>query len=203
MKISSVIILLNIVIIVDLQAQTNHKTIKSNKEPLNAQFMAEYLTWGDKKILTVLENLNEEEFHRPFNELSGNIHSKTAHILSIYEFFVAILENRPHQGFPSLDRLTKDELIAKWKEFLKVWPQKVKNIQEGLYALPLANNQRVDVQHIYLDTFAHTIHHRGQLLTFIRLLGKNKEEIHPRDINTDYLMFVFSENKQFIHPAQE
>lgn len=24
--------------------------------------MAEYLTWGDKKILTVLENLNEEEF---------------------------------------------------------------------------------------------------------------------------------------------
>lgn len=197
----TIFFLLTILFVNTVWAQSEKNHIRTDSIS-DAGYLAQYLMWGDTKIVAALETLTEEEFNRPFEELSGNIHSKTAHILSIYEFFVAILENRPHSEFPSFDHLTKDQLISKWKEILITWPQKTENIQTGLFALPLANNQRVDVQHIYFDALLHTIYHRGQIITFIRLLGKSKEDLHPRELNTDYLNYVFTEKRHFIHSAK-
>jgi len=182
-------------------SQTNESAMVTSikKSPIDANFLAEYLMWGDRRIVAILEKLSEEDFNKPFNELSGNIHSKTAHILSIYEFFIAVLEGRSYNSFPDFGDLSKEDLISKWKEIIGVWPRKVEEIQNGLYALPLANNQRVEVRHIYFDALTHAIHHRGQLLTFIRLLGKDKEEVHPSDTNVDYLMYLFKEHQQLIH----
>jgi len=71
-------------------SQTNESAMVTSikKSPIDANFLAEYLMWGDRRIVAILEKLSEEDFNKPFNELSGNIHSKTAHILSIYEFFL-------------------------------------------------------------------------------------------------------------------
>ena len=182
--------------------QIHMETIKSETK-FDAQFLTEYLIWGDKKVLSILEKLSDEEFNHEFNELSGNIHSKTAHILSIYEFFIKILEGDPYEQFPDLGYMTRPELIAKWKNVIDVWPKIVEDQSEGLYALPVAGNQRVDVSDIYFDAMAHTIHHRAQLLTFIRLLGKTKEEVSPSETNTDYVLYLFQEHNEHIYPPSK
>ena len=182
--------------------QIQMETIK-NERTFDSQILTEYLIWGDKKVLSILEKLNDEEFNHEFNELSGNIHSKTAHILSIYEFFIKILEGNPDEKFPDLDYMTRSELIAKWKNVVAVWPKLVNDKSLGLYALPLAGNQRVDVSDIYFDAMAHSIHHRAQLLTFVRLLGKTKEEVSPSETNTDYIMYLFTEKREHIYPPSE
>lgn len=66
--------------------------------------------------------------------------------------------------------------------------------------MSLANGQRIDVVHIYNDALLHTIHHRAQILTALRLLGKDKKAVHPRDTNTDYLLYLFSAQRNLIHP---
>jgi uncharacterized damage-inducible protein DinB len=170
---------------------------------MDVKLLTEYLIWGDAKIIKILEQLDDDEFNRNFGELTGNIHSKTAHIVSVYDFFIKILEGKPYNNFPDLTGLSKVEILEKWRNVVRSWPEYVNNIKQGLYGLPLANGQRVDVEHIFLDAIIHTVHHRAQILTFIRLLGKSKDEIHPRDTNLDYLMFLFSEHQDFIHPAQK
>ena len=168
---------------------------------IDIQFLTEYLLWSDRKVVSLLKKLKEEEFNRSFGELTGSIHSKTAHILSIYEFFIKIIEGTPHDKFPDLSHLNQKELIAKWETILEQWPGLVKGTEKSdLLGLPLAGNQRVEAEHIFLDALLHTVHHRGQILTFIRLLGKTKEEVHPRDTNLDYLLYLFAEHKELIHP---
>lgn len=168
---------------------------------INVQFLTKYLLWGDQRTIALLKKRNEEEFNRSFGELTGSIHSKTAHILSIYEFFIKIIEGTPHDQFPDLSHLNQKELIAKWETILEQWPGLVKRTEESdLLGLPLAGGQKVEAQHIFLDALLHTVHHRGQILTFIRLIGKTKEEVHPKDTNLDYLMYLFAEHKELIYP---
>ena len=131
--------------------------------------------------------------------MSGNIHSKVAHIVSVYVFFLAVLAGEPFDSFPDRSSLSKDELLERWREILETWPKKVAEIDSGLFGLPPASGQRVEVEHIYLDALIHSVHHRGQILTFIRLLGKDKDDVHPRDTNLDYLMYLFQERAELIH----
>lgn len=189
----------------DIAIIDNKKEMKMKPEittELDIKFLTEFLLWGDQKMIALLKNLNEEEFNRSFGELAGSIHSKTAHILSIYEFFIKIIEGTPPDGFPDQSHLSREELITKWEAVVVQWPALVAQTGKGdLFALPLAADQRVEAQHIFLDALLHTSHHRGQILTFIRLLGKTKEEVHPRDTNIDYFKYVFTERKELVYPA--
>jgi hypothetical protein len=95
------------------------------------------------------------------------------------------------------------ELLNKWKKSLEIWQSNVIKTKDGLYGLPLAGGRQVDVKHIYIDAMMDTVHHRVQILTFIRLLGKTKDYLHPKDTNLDYLMYLFGAHPEMIHEAEK
>ncbi len=160
-----------------------------------------YLEWSDHKIISILKDISPKEYNHKFNDLAGSIRSKASHIVSIYDFFIAILENAPIPNFPDRSNLSKEELLEIWKNDL-IRIKDFIGTKSGNYPLPLANNQQVDVAHIYIDAALHTVHHRAQILTMLRLLGKNKDELHPRDTNMDYLKYLFTEKPDEIVPAK-
>ncbi|SNS72397.1 Uncharacterized damage-inducible protein DinB (forms a four-helix bundle) [Ekhidna lutea] len=159
-----------------------------------------YMKWSDLKIINILENISDEDYNKEFNALSGNIRSKASHIISIYEYFIALLRKEQIDGFPDKSGLSRTELISLWKKDLQEL-ERLMTKEQGLIALPLAGNQRVQAKHIYLDASLHTIHHKGQILTMLRMMGKSKEDLHPRDTNMDYLWYLFSAKKEEIRPA--
>ncbi|MEQ8878425.1 MAG: DinB family protein [Cyclobacteriaceae bacterium] len=159
-----------------------------------------YMVWSDHRLIRILENISDEDYDREFNELSGNVRSKAAHIVSIYEFFLNTLEGKGPAQFPDKSDLSRLELVSLWKSYLLEMQDYITS-SHGLVALPLAENQRVDVNHVFLDAAIHTIHHRGQILTMLRLMGKSKSDIHPGDTNMDYLMYLFAEKNEEIHPT--
>jgi len=165
---------------------------------MNLTLLTEYQIWGDRKVITLLETLTEEEYYSNLGENIGSIHTKCAHIVSVYDFLIKIFEDTPLSSFPDMTGLSKNEILKKWKYVHQRWLKFLQNQKEGLFGLPLANGQRVDVVHIYYDAFLHTIHHRAQILMALRLLGKDKEAVHPRDTNIDYLLYLFSEHRNLI-----
>lgn len=171
-----------------------------NTQAFTLQSLNDYLIWSDRKFILLLKQLSDEEFHRSFGELAGSIHSKTAHILSIYEFFIKILEKEPDNQYPDLSGLSRRELIEKWEDVARFWLALFEQ-SSGLHAIPLAGNRRVEKKHILLDVMLHTVHHRGQILTMIRLLGKDSEEIPTESMNMDYLHYLFHTQPGQIHPA--
>lgn len=169
---------------------------------MDLDLLTEHLAWSDRRLLAILRDLAEAEFDRSFTEASGNLRSKTAHIVSVYEFFIGILEGDPHDRFPDLSDQPKESLLATWDRVTEVWPDYVRSTPgDALFGLPLAEGRRVEARHIFLDALLHTTHHRGQLLTFIRLLGKTTDEIPPSATNLDYLLFLFQLHPELVHPA--
>lgn len=160
----------------------------------------DYLVWSDHRMLNILESISEKDYEYEFSGLAGSIKSKSSHIVSIYDFFISIFKGEPLASFPDRSGLTKKELLELWRDDLR----KLKvfaNSAHDFYPLPLANNQRVAARHIILDACLHTVHHRGQLLTMLRMLGKGKDDIHPRDTNMDYLTYLFALKPNEILPA--
>jgi len=170
---------------------------------IHIKLLTDYLVWGDHRLINILDRLTDNDYNKEFNKLSGNISNRSAHIVSIYEFFLKILEGKPYDNFPDLNGLTKNELLSKWKNSLEIWQSNVNKTKDGLYGLPLAGGKQVDVKHIYVDAMMHTVHHRAQILTFIRLLGKTKDDLHPKDTNLDYLMYLFSKHPEMINEAEK
>jgi hypothetical protein len=63
--------------------------------------LTDYLVWSDPRLISLLEGLTEEELGREFNDLSGNVQAKTAHIVSIHDFFISRLDEEPYGRFQS------------------------------------------------------------------------------------------------------
>lgn len=167
---------------------------------IDAKLATDYVAWGDDRLIQLLGALWDEDYDRDFGELTGSIRRKAAHIVSVYDFFLAILDGDPFDSFPDRSQLSRKELLERWRRVVDDWSARVEATESGLYGLPLAGARRVDVQHIYFDALTRTVHHRGQILTMLRLLGKGADEVHPRDTNLDYLMFLFQEKPGEVHP---
>ena len=155
---------------------------------------------GDNLVINALKKITEDEFRKSFGELAGSIASKAGHIVGIYEFFVRTIEGDPLASFPSYEHLPKDDLISKWKELLSSLEFLVTNNKYRLLEIPLAKGKFVNVELVYMDAIFHTLHHRGQILSFIRAQDIGKDVVHPRDVNVDFLNYLFKEQSQLVYP---
>lgn len=170
---------------------------------LDLRLISEYQIWGDKKIFHVIKEMSDENYFKEFDGLTGSIHAKLAHIVSIQDFFVKIMEGTPYDAFPDFTHLSKDDILVMAENLSGKWMGLVNSTKSETYPLALANNQRVNVEHIFVDAVMHSVQHRAQIQSFIRLLGYGKEELHPKDANLDYFNYLFTERKsEFILPAK-
>ncbi len=102
------------------------------------QGISDYLVWSDERIAALLDRLTGEEFAHDLGELTGSLHSKTAHIVSIYDSSPSILDGEPCDEFPDRSHLSRAELLKRGREILSMRPGSVSGREAGLGALPLA-----------------------------------------------------------------
>lgn len=118
--------------------------------------------------------------------------------MGIIEYFVKAKEGNPYDSFPSFAELSKDDLIRKWKELLDVRKNFVNKRNYRYFEMSIAKGSFVNIGLIFADRLFHTIHHKAQILSFLRILGKGKDEIHPRDVNVDFISYLYKEQNQLI-----
>ncbi len=162
------------------------------------EFYTDYMIWGDYAAINAIEKISEEEYRKSFGELAGSIATKAGHLVGIIEYFVKAIEGNPYDSFPSFADLSKEDLIRKWKELLDIWKDFVINKKYGYFEMPIAKGSFVNIELVFADALFHTIHHRAQILSFLRILGKGKDEIHPRDVNVDFINYLYKQQSQQI-----
>ena len=157
---------------------------------MNPEKLAEYQIWADGVIIRLLRELSPEEFDRDVLPPFGSIRNLCTHIILAMEFN---LEGRahkkridPNQIGEEINSLDQEALLAKWKGTNEKLLEYAKTRVEEDYAFPNflgEGEMRVGSGDFFMQYLLHTQHHRGQIMSALRAMGKEAK-------STDYLFYL-------------
>jgi uncharacterized damage-inducible protein DinB len=150
---------------------------------LNLVNLADYHVWAGTQIRQPVRELSGTEFTK---DLGGrSVRAICEHILAALEtcFYLAT-HSDDTSVFERIEEASKEELLQRWQELDLQLAEKIKEKPTGKITVPHLIEEPFDLNALdfYLQYVFHTIHHRGQLATALRSLGKDVP-------GTDYLMF--------------
>ena len=157
---------------------------------MNLQRLAEYQTWADDQARKLLLDLTEEEFSRDVLPPFGSIRSLCAHITLAIEFnlrrHVDKEEFDPEELGEEIYTAPKERLLEMWRHAdLRLLEYAGSRTDETyVFRNFLKEGQITLDQDDYLSQYLlHTQHHRAQIMSALRVMGKEA-------VTTDYLFYL-------------
>jgi len=152
--------------------------------------IAEYQLWADDQARELLSDLSEEEFSRDVLPPFGSIRSLCAHITLAIEFN---LKRHVDKEEFDPDQLGKEIHTAPKERLLKMWRQADTRLldfagsrtdETYVFRNFLREGEISLDQDDYLSQYLlHTQHHRAQIMSALRVMGKEA-------VTTDYLFYL-------------
>lgn len=151
--------------------------------------MGEYMLWADEKIWDIVKTLTDEEYSRTFNDNSGSIRDRYLHMVHGHSrWYFRWIDNEPAEEH--LERLTRPALFS----YLSSINTKIINLvqENSLDALQISlpsGNLLFRLEEMIFNIINHATYHRGQIITLLRMLGKDV-------VVTDYFPYLLSRIKE-------
>ena len=152
--------------------------------------LAEYQIWADDKARKLLMSLTEEEFSRDVLPPFGSIRSLCAHITLAIEFnlkhHMDKVEFDPEELGEEIHTAPKERLLEMWRQAdlrLRGYAES-RTDETYVFRNFLGEGQITLDQDDYLSQYLlHTQHHRAQIMSALRVMGKEA-------VTTDYLFYL-------------
>ena len=159
--------------------------------------LAEYNLWANDRVRRLLSGLTEEEFSRHVLPPYDCIRNLVVHIVLAVEYnLVKVVDGREVEAedlWESLSRMAVEELLDHWGEMdlrLK-WLAANHLDLEAVFPNFLGEGViKVNHDDYLYQYLIHTVHHRAQIMSALRLMGKEA-------VGTDYLFYL---SDLSIHP---
>ena len=152
--------------------------------------IAEYQLWADDQARELLSDLSEEEFSRDVLPPFGSIRSLCAHITLAIEFnlkrHVDKEEFDPEQLGKKIHTAPKERLLKMWRQADTRLLDFAGSRTDETYVFRnfLREGEIYLDQDDYLSQYLlHTQHHRAQIMSALRVMGKEA-------VTTDYLFYL-------------
>ena len=124
---------------------------------------------------SIIADLSKEEYEK--NVLvDRSVKDICTHILMALETCCNIAENKDDRsGFEKIEKASKDELLAIWKDRDNELATIIREIPQGRISVPHITDTpfEIDLIDFYFQYMIHTTHHRGQLAMTLSSLGKD------------------------------
>ncbi|MBU7016640.1 MAG: DinB family protein [Theionarchaea archaeon] len=153
--------------------------------------LCDHQIWADSLIRDTLHNLPEEEFTQEIGPPFGSVKNLCVHIVLALEYNMkSLIEKVPVNGeelYETIGSLSKDELLATWEDMDKKLKENAKQVHQ-LICFPnfiSGGDVLMEPGDFFLQYILHTTYHRGQLVSMLKLLGKE-------GVTTDYLFYMFN-----------
>jgi uncharacterized damage-inducible protein DinB len=154
--------------------------------------LAEYNIWANDKTRSLLRRLTEEEFNREVLPPYRNIRNLVAHIVLAIEINLVLRVDGEaidaDDLWESLCRLPMGELLDHWREMdqrLRLFASSHMDLDAVFPNFLGKGDIRVGHDDFLTQYLIHTVHHRAQVMSALRLMGKEA-------IGTDYLFYLSS-----------
>jgi len=157
---------------------------------MNLQRLAEYQIWADNQARKLLEGLTDEEFSRDVLPPFGSIRNLCAHITLAIEFNLKHHMDKeefdPEELGEEIHTTPKEDLLEMWMQAdLRLLEFSESRTDETyVFRNFLGEGQITLDQDDYLSQYLlHTQHHRAQIMSALRVMGKEA-------MTTDYLFYL-------------
>lgn len=157
---------------------------------MDLEKLAEYQIWADEVARELLKGLTEEEFSRDVLPPFGSIRSLAAHIVLAIEYNLEVRVGKrevdPHEMGEEISNLSKEGLLARWREADEGLLEFARTETDEEYAFPnFLGEGEIRVGHgdYAIQYLFHTVHHRAQIMSALRAMGKEGR-------TTDYLFYL-------------
>ncbi|NQT08945.1 DinB family protein, partial [Candidatus Bathyarchaeota archaeon] len=157
---------------------------------MNLQRLAEYQIWADNQARKLLEGLTDEEFSRDVLPPFGSIRNLCAHITLAIEFNLKHHMDKeefdPEELGEEIHTTPKEDLLEMWMQAdLRLLEFSESRTDETyVFRNFLGEGQITLDQDDYLSQYLlHTQHHRAQIMSALRVMGKEA-------VTTDYLFYL-------------
>jgi uncharacterized damage-inducible protein DinB len=152
--------------------------------------LAHYQLWADDVARGLMGDLTDEEFSREILPPFGSIKSLCAHITIAIEFnlkkYVEKADFDPDRMGEEIYTASKESLLEMWREADLRLLEFAESRSDENYVFPnfLWEGQISLNQEDYLSQYIlHTQHHRAQIMSALRLMGKEAK-------TADYLFYL-------------
>ena len=159
---------------------------------MNALKLADYNIWANDRVRSLLRILTEEDFSHEILPPYGSIRSFVTHIVSAVEFnFVNRVDGGSVAGndlWESLIQMPIGRLLDHWREMdhrLKKFSSTHMDLEAVFPNFLGVGEIKVDHDDFLTQFLVHTVHHRAQIMSALRLMGKDA-------VGTDYLFYLSS-----------
>ncbi len=157
---------------------------------MNLQRLAEYQIWANDQTRELLVGLTEEEYSRDVLPPFGSIRNLCAHITLAIEFNLKL---QVYKEEFDLEECREEIYTAPKERLLEMWRQADLRLLEYsesrtdetyVFRNFLGEGQITLDQDDYISQYLlHTQHHRGQIMSVLRVMGKEA-------VTTDYLFYL-------------
>lgn len=152
--------------------------------------LAEYQIWANDITRGILGDLTEEEFSREVIPPFGSIRRLSSHIVLAIEYNiehrVKKKEVDPYELGEDISKMPMESLLARWRQMDEELLEFAKTENGEEYGFPnFLGEGEISVNHddFFMQYVFHTIHHRAQIMSAMRALGKEGK-------TTDYLFYL-------------
>jgi uncharacterized damage-inducible protein DinB len=159
---------------------------------MNTLKLADYNIWANNRVRSLLSLLTEEDFNHEILPPYGSIRSLVTHIASAIEYnFVNRIDGGSVAGndlWESLNQMSIRRLLDHWREIdyrLKRFSSTHMDLEAVFPNFLGVGEIKVDHDDYFIQYLVHTIHHRAQIMSALRLMGKEA-------VGTDYLFYLSS-----------
>jgi uncharacterized damage-inducible protein DinB len=159
---------------------------------MNTLKLADYNIWANDRVRSLLSVLTEEDFSHEILPPYGSIRSLVIHIVLAVEFnFVNRVDGGSVAGndlWESLNQMSIGRLLDHWREMdhhLKRFSSTHMDLEAVFPNFLGVGEIKVDHDDFFTQFLVHTVHHRAQIMSALRLMGKET-------VGTDYLFYLSS-----------
>lgn len=147
---------------------------------------AEFYVWAENRLIPLVDSLTDEEYARELSGPKRSIKNLLVHWVATYMYYFDI--KTPFSEFMTeLNDFSPKQLTTRWQELLTRFSSDMKADERSTIDFPLGPDKVLTaaIEDYYLAFTDHSTYHRGQLMSFLKTIGKE-------GINTDYFTYLTS-----------
>ena len=148
-----------------------------------------FYEWADRRIIGLLENMDEELFTKPVPGVDRSVRDMAEHLIVYYDYFLKKDKVEFLAMQENLKGMNKQALLEHWKNAVGEFARGVNKFPEDPVEVQDKKKGKVKVtKEEYLLLYTdHATYHRGQLITLYKAATGSEA------VNTDYYEFLISQ----------
>ena len=135
--------------------------------------MSRYLQWADGQIWNIVSTLSEEEYSKDLGNNIGSIKRRYVHLAEDYLEWYFDWTGKVSEEMPDFNSMERSEIFQSVQQSINKFIAMIED--RSIESIQIDTDKEkitISFEEIFFHLVNHSTYHRGQIVTALRILGK-------------------------------